>query len=54
MACWELLYSACFTPGFPMYEEFILLYSPFPLFKLLHISLLKEVPISFKKAMETQ
>lgn len=37
-----------------MYGEFILLYSPFPLFKLLSISLLKEVAISFKKATETQ
>lgn len=54
MASWELLYSACFTPGFPMYGEFILLYSPFPLFKLLYISLLKEVAISFQKAIETQ
>lgn len=30
MACWELLYSACFTPGFPVYGEFVLLYSPTP------------------------
>lgn len=54
MACWELLYSACFTPGFPVYGEFILLYSPFPLFKLLYYSLLKEVAISFKKTIQTQ
>lgn len=54
MACWELLYSACFTPGFPMHGEFILLYSPFPLFKLFYISLLKEIAISFKEAIETQ
>lgn len=33
MACWELLYSLCFTSGFPMYGEFTLPYSPFPLFK---------------------